>query len=118
MPSRSGSLKVSGLREFVRACDRSDKAVKKELRNRLRAAGRIVQEEASRLFSRIYPPSAAGFGTSVRQRGVSVEQRKGTVTGQRPDFGALQMRYLLKARSAKFDDVEGELEHVLDVIDL
>lgn len=119
MAGSAGTIKVTGLREFVRACDHSSKAVKSGLRKRLREAGQIVRDEARRLFSPIDEGSAASFGVSVRQRGVSVEQRKRKVTGQRPDYGALQMRdALLPARGRKMGEVEQMLERVLDDIDL
>lgn len=109
---------VKGLREYIRAADASSKEVKRELRKRLRDAGGIVLVEARRLLSEVDPRSAQGLRTSVRQRGVSVAQSKRTVTGKRPDFGALQMRDLLQARSSKLGQVEQEIAKVLDDIDL
>jgi hypothetical protein len=66
-----------------------DKEAQKAVRDALREAAWPVAADAR---SRISKYNEVGpVGISVRQRGVSVEQRKRTVTGERPDFGALQM---------------------------
>lgn len=118
MAQRSGTLYVKGYREFVRACDRSSKEVKSGLRKSLRAAGQLVRDEARRLLSRYDAESASKIGVSVRQSGVSVEQRHARVTGMRPDFGALQMTHaLLPARNEKEPDLERAVEKMLDNLD-
>ena len=110
----AGAIKVKGLREFQRACNKSSKEVKSGLRRRLRESGDIVRDEARSRFAGIDARSAAGYRTAVRARGVSVEQRLGRTTGRRPDFGALQMRdALVPALDAKSGEVERKLEDML-----
>lgn len=109
---------VKGYREFVRACTHSSAEVRKGLRAALREAGNLVRDEARSLFSKYDERSASKYGTTVRQSGVSVEQRLRRVTGKRPDYGALQMRRaLLPARGREMPKVEQGLERMLDEID-
>lgn len=109
------TLRVKGLRELIRACDKSAKHVKKGTRTALRRAGDIVKVDARDRFADVDSRSAGGYRTVVRQRGVSVEQSIGRTTGTRPDYGAKQMREALSpALDAKRDEVEQEFEDVLD----
>jgi predicted Zn-dependent protease with MMP-like domain len=111
------TVRVKGLREFVRACDHAGKETKREVRNTFREVGDIVKVEAAKRFESIDARSAAGFRTVVRQRGVSVEQRLRKTTGLRPDFGTLQMRVaLLPALDFEEGNVERKLEHTIDEI--
>lgn len=113
MPTET--VRVRGLREFIRATDHAGSDSKKEVRAAFREAGEIVRQEAAQRFARIDPRSAAGYRVSVRQRGVSVVQSLRKTTGTRPDFGALQMRLaLLPALAAKQQQVEQAAEHALD----
>lgn len=110
-------LRVTGYREFVRACTRAEKRTRKEVRKALREVGDIVKVDARSRFSRYDEGSAAGFRTVVRQRGVSVEQSKRRVTGKRGDYGALQMRRGLEpAGDENKAEIEREMEHALDRI--
>jgi len=112
-----GTVRVKGLAELNRAFRASDKALTKELRKELREAGNIVRDDARPRFASVDAGSAAGFHTVVRQRGVSVEQRLGRTTGQRPDFGALQLRRALEpALDAKQGEVVDQLDGMLDRI--
>lgn len=73
----------------MKALARIDKDAQGTVRDALReAAWPVAADTKSRLaeYRDVGP-----VGISVRQRGVSVEQRKGKTTGKRPDFGALQM---------------------------
>lgn len=111
----AGAVRVKGLREFQRACNKSTKELKKDVRANLRKAGDIVKVESAARFAGIDARSAAGYRTAVRARGVSVEQRLGRTTGLRPDFGRLQMRRALEpALEAKRPEVEREFERMLD----
>jgi len=113
----AGSVKVKGLREFQRACNKSSKEVKRGLRSELREAGDIVRAEASSRFAGVDARSAAGYRVAVRARGVAVEQRLPRTTGQHPDYGAKQMREALEpALDAKRAQVERRLEDMLDNI--
>lgn len=113
----AGAVRVKGLREFQRACNKADKQTKTGLRARLRDAGDTVRGEASARFAHVDGKSAAGYRVAVRARGVAVEQRLGRTTGRRPDFGAKQMREaLVPALEAKRGQVERNLEDMLDDI--
>lgn len=110
------TLRVSGLRELHSALKRYDNELKKELERELREAAKIVSVEAAGLFGGVSARAAAGFRPRVRGFGrVAVEQRLGRTTGQRPDFGSLQMRTaLLPALEAKQDEVVNHIEGMLD----
>lgn len=117
--SRLGyTVKVSGLRQFITATDHADRATKKLVRDELRKAAEPVRAEAERLFSRFSPESASTYGISVRRVGtVTVEQRRRKTTGDRPDWGALQMREaLLPALETEQDEVVSRLEAAVDRI--
>ncbi len=113
-----GGLKVHGYREFVRACNNAkDRDVKKVVREKLRAAGDIVRDEARSRFLPVDARSAAGFRTVVRVRGVAVEQRLPRTTGFHPEFGVLQMRTaLLPAVEDKEPEIRRSFEDGLDYI--
>jgi hypothetical protein len=105
-------LYVEGLTELRHAVAESDDKLPAAVKRGLRAGGRIVQDEAQRLFNEIDENSAAGFRTRVRGTGrVMVEQSKRKTTGAHPDYGALQMRHaLIPARDEKLDDVAEKVE--------
>jgi hypothetical protein len=109
-------LAVKGYRELLRATDRSGKASKKEVRTALADAGEIVRADGQRLFTKYDARSAAGFTVSVRATGVSIRQRLRKTTGQHPEYGALQMRTLLKARAENTENVEKAFEKAIDRI--
>lgn len=110
-------VKVSGYREFLRACDRAGKETKKEVRDTFRKVGDIVRDDARERFGSLSPKTAAGFRTSVRLRGVSVEQSLRKTTGLRPDWGSTQMRLgLIPALDAREDEVESEFERAIDKV--
>jgi hypothetical protein len=109
------TVRVRGLREFIRASDHAGPDAKKEVRAAFREAGEIVRQEAAQRFASIDARSAAGYRVSVRQRGVSVVQSLRKTTGTRPDYGALQMRRaLVPALTAKEQQVERAVEKALD----
>jgi hypothetical protein len=116
--ARQGTLVVKGYREFMRACNQGDKETKKYVRGVLREAGDIVRVDATRRFAPVDSPSAAGYRTRVRQRGVAVEQSIRKTTGKHPEYGALQMRQaLLPALLSNEDAFERGMEHALDLIE-
>jgi hypothetical protein len=108
---------VKNLRPFLKAALKEEKESRKLVRAEYRHVGDIVKEEGARLFGKYDAGSAAGFRTVVRQRGVSVEQRKRKTTGTRPDYGALQMRLaLLPALDAKEEEVVEAFDRATDAI--
>lgn len=101
-----GEVQVRGFRELNRACRRTSLGAEVGLRKELREGGKIVRDDAARRFSRYSEKSASKYGVSLRDRGLSVEQRLRKVTGKRPDWGALQMREaLLPAREAHSEEI-------------
>lgn len=110
------TVRVEGLREFLHATDRADKATKKLVRDELRKAAEPVREEARRLFERYDVDSASTYGISVRKVGlVTVEQRKRKTSGTRPDYGRLQMsRALYPAAETEEGTVTSLLEQAVD----
>ena len=109
------TLRVSGYREFVRACDHAGKDAKREVRTTLRGVGEAVRVAATSRLARIDERSAAGLRVSVRQQGVFVVQSLRKTTGKRPDYGALQMRRaLLPALRSKTDETEHAMEQAVD----
>src|SRR6266508_4231151 len=124
MAEHEGSLmadpgvRVKGVRELIRAADASGKETKKAVRDRLRQVGEGVRAGAQSRFQRYDLRSAAKFGVTVRRTGVvAVEQRLRRTTGQRPNFGRLQMtRALEPSLEAHEDDLEREMNDALDDI--
>ncbi len=109
------AVRVRGLREFQRAVSKADRETNKRFRARFKRVGEIVQRPAAGLFAKYDAKSAAGFRPVVRARGVAVEQRYGKTTGQRPDFGHLQMaQALIPALEANEGAILREFELALD----
>jgi len=109
------SLRVHGLREFMRATAKADKETKKVVREKLREAGDVVREDAANRLARIDSYSASKLRTRAKVGGVFVEQSLRKVTGLRPDYGQLQMRKALEpAVEAKAGEVEQRLEKAVD----
>ena len=109
------TVRVRGLREFMRATAKADKSTKKVVRDKLKEAGDVVRQEAAELFSPISAKSAAGYRVRARVGGVYVEQSLRKTTGQHPTFGRLQMgRALEPALERKSGEVEKRLEKAVD----
>lgn len=112
----AGTVYVRGLDRLVRDFRKLESTLPKEVRSELNEAGKIVAADARSRFSSIQPRSAASMRHRMRGPArVVAEQRRGTVTGQRPDFGRLQMaRAFLPALDAKASEVERRVERMLD----
>ncbi len=103
---------VRGLKE-VRAAFREVEGGLKDFRGDLKKAGEPVQEEATGLGARF--SGIGAFKVRVRGTTVAVEQSARKVTGQRGDFGALQMSTVLEpALDAREGEVVEVLEEILD----
>lgn len=113
------STRVRGLREFLTAADHADRATKKLVRDKLRAAAEPVREEAQRLLRDLKPiPTDTRYGISVRRVGtVTVERRRRKTTGTRGDWGRIQMREALyPAAETEEGKVVSLLERAVDEI--
>ena len=108
------TLRVIGYREFMRATARADRESKKYIRDAFKEVGESVRADAQRRMTEYDSRSAAGYRVSVRQRGIVVRQSLRKTTGDRPDYGSLQMRKaLLPALMTNGDELNRDLELAL-----
>lgn len=112
----AGTVRVKGVNELVRACGGYRGALAKEVRAGVLEAAKLVSDDARSRFARIDSRSAMGLRPQAKASGRAlVRQRYGRVTGNRGDFGALQMRRaLLPALAAKRPQVIDALDRMLD----
>jgi hypothetical protein len=112
----SDALRVEGLRELQRAFRAVDADLHRGLRKELGDAGNIVRDDERDYLSRIGASSKSigGIRTRVGSSWTTVEQRYGTVTGKRGDWGARIMSSLAHARAKRRPEVERHLEEMLD----
>lgn len=112
------TIRVHGLKEFLRAADLAGKETKKMVRGRMREVAEPVLQDARRKLSRYDARSASRLGISVRKAGtVSVEQRLRRTTGAHPQFGSLQQHQVLEpALDENADKIERWFEDALDDI--
>ena len=117
MPPQAATVRVRGYREFLAACNRAERDTKYWVRHTFRQVGAVVQRDATAKFSAYDVKSALGYRTVVRQRGVSVEQKYRKTTGQRPNFGSLQMeRALIPALVENESETVRRMEHAIDTV--
>lgn len=117
MAARKQTLRVSGYREFLIACDSAGKETKRYVRGTFREVGDIVRTDASRLLSPVSSRSAAGYRTRVRRTGVVVEQSLRKTTGQHPEWGRFQMRRaLVPSMAANEERVVGAMDRAIDTV--
>lgn len=108
---------VSGLSEMLRAAKDAGASTNREVRAAFRESGDIVRVDAVPRLAKYSVKSAAGLKVRVRQRGVAVEQSLRKTTGQRPDYGSLQMRKaLLPAVTKTLPELEAEFVKAVDKI--
>lgn len=110
------TLAVHGVTELMRGLKTADRATKAAVRADLRLVGESVRVDQVRQMSAIDSRSAAGYKTRVRQRGVVVEQSLRKTTGKHPEYGAMQMRLLLRALAANADKTRQAMEQAMDRI--
>lgn len=111
------TVRTTGIRELQRAARQAGGEAPKLLRARLKKVGDVVKTDAVERLAPLSERSASGFRVYVRQRGVSVEQSRRRTTGQRGDWGALQMRrILIPSLLENEDDVRDEADRALDDI--
>jgi len=112
-------IRTKGLREFIVAADRAGYETKKLVRDELRQAAEPVRREAQQLLKELQPmPDDTRYGISVRRVGsVTVERRRTKTTGERGDWGRIQMREALEpALDTKQGEVQSLLEAAVDRI--
>jgi hypothetical protein len=109
------TVRIKGLRETIRAFNKIDRSVAKEIRDELKKVAVPVAESAKSRLSRYQGLSLGTIGPKATTKSVFVTQRKRKVTGRRGDFGALQMRVgLLPALAENEDNIIHEVEQALD----
>lgn len=108
------TVRLRNYRETMRALQKVDKAKGKVIRDELKQAGEVVAVAARERISRYQGARVSQIGPRVSVRGVFVTQRARKVTGQRGDFGSLQMRHLLGALAENEDKVIEGVEDALD----
>ena len=101
-------LVTTGLRELITAADEVGGETKVMVREGLRKAGEPVRRRARDLFTPLSQETPNHFAVTVRRAGrVDVEQRLRKVTGEHPEWGALQMREaLIPAADQKLNEVQ------------
>lgn len=111
-------LAVEGLDELLRAFRKADGDLDRELKRELREVGEIVRDDERDYLSGIGASrkSVSGIRTQLRFTSAAVQQRYGTITGVRGDWGARIMSSLARARSKKWPETERRLEQMLDRI--
>lgn len=88
----SATIRLHGYRETMLALRNVDRGTRLAVTAGLREAAWPVQSDIKSRLRRYNDISLDTIGIAVRLSGVAVTQRKKKVTGERPDFGALQMR--------------------------
>lgn len=110
----SSTVRVKGLRETVRAFNKLDRGITRQLQKELKKEAQPVVSSAQAKIGRYQGARAASIGPRAAGGSVFVTQRAKKVTGQRPDFGALQMRRMLEALDENRDRVVDGIEDALD----
>lgn len=110
----ASTVRVKGLKETVKAFNKMDKDLAKELRNGLKQVAEPVAATARSKMS-AYQGGSMKIRPAARGASVFVRQNARKVTGLRADFGALQMRkVLIPALDEHQEDVINGVEKVID----
>ena len=98
---------VTGHRDAMRALNRLDKTVARDLKKWLKEAAQPVATDAAARLSRFRGASTGTIKPAATLKGVFVRQNARTVTGKRPDFGGLIMtEALIPAAWSLIDQTE------------
>lgn len=105
------------MRELNSALGKYEKSLQKELRAELKRVAEPVAQDARSKAARFGARTAAGIAAGTRSGAAVVRQRNRKTTGQRPDFGVLQMRTVLEPALAEnetrvLEDVENMLDRL------
>src|SRR6266542_2626614 len=110
----TATVRVRGLKETVRAFNQLDRNLSKEVRDSLKKAAEPVAASAKAKIGVYRGASLGTIGPRAAGSSVFVTQRAKKVTGQRGDFGALQMRRMIEALGEHEADVMRAVEDALD----
>lgn len=109
------SVRVEGHREAMRALNRVNKGVARDLKGWLKEAAQPVAEDAKARLSRFVGASLSTIKPAATVRGVFVRQNARSVTGKRPDFGGLVMTEgLIPAAWSRLDETLQGVERAWD----
>ena len=115
MAGEFGTVRVRGLSQTIRAFSVLEKGVRAEILGELRSIAEPVARDSQDLLSGYQGISLATIRPRTSVRGAFVTQGARKVTGQRPDFGSLQMRKgLIPALEAHADELEPAVGNALD----
>lgn len=107
-------VRIRGLREMQRAFRKLALEIGPELRGKLAQVVEPIAQSA-RARQRWVGASAGTIGPRVTVAGAAVTQRARKVTGQRPDYGALQMREsMIPALEEHGEDIEAAAGAAID----
>lgn len=110
------TVEVKGLKETIRAFNRLDKRVAKEIKDELKKVAEPVVSEIQHRLSR-YRGVSMNVRPHALTKGVVIRQNARKVSGLRGDFGGIQMTTaFIPAAYEKEDEIVRGLEHALDVL--
>lgn len=110
----AATVRIQGLREVNRAFKRIDAQLAKEVKDELKKSAEPVAADAREHIGHYVGASTSTIQPIALMGGVFVRQRQRKRGGNRPDFGALQMRILLGAAFDHEDEIYRNVEHMLD----
>lgn len=110
----AGAVKVKGLRETVRAFNKLDRTVTREVRKELKQAAEPVRDDSRGRISKYRGSQPARVGIKASGASIYVTQRARKVSGQRGDYGLLQQRHLEDALDENQGEVRKGVEDALD----
>ena len=115
MAGELATVRVRGLTQTIRAFSVLEKGIRAEILGELRSIAEPVARDAQDKLSGYGGISLGTIGPRTSVRGAFVTQRARKVTGQRPDFGSLQMTHgLIPALEEHADDLEPAVGEAID----
>lgn len=108
------AVRVKGLSETVRAFNKLDRSLGRELQRELKKVAEPVVRSGQSKIGRYAGASVSTIGPRASGASVFVTQRAKKVTGKRGDFGQLQMRKLEEALDENERKVINRIEDFLD----
>lgn len=112
--ARNVVVTIEGYREVDRALRKVDREKDAEFREEFAKAGDHVADDFKSKIVRYGGAKTDTVRSKALASGVFVVQNANRVTGKRGDFGALQMRHLIDARTENVDRTVEALEDALD----
>ena len=107
------TVAVSGLREMLKANTKAEKQHSARGSPRLPRRRRRHPPRRPNQLLESQLPVGGRLQNQGRQRGIAVEQSIRKTTGDHPEYGALQMRHLIRAQHDNEDDLDRELERAM-----